>query len=224
MAARRANQPGAERFLPQRRSLKALREAADGCQGCDLYRHATQTVFGEGPARATMVLVGEQPGDVEDREGHPFVGPAGKLLDRALAAAGIERERVYLTNAVKHFKFERTSGKARLHKRPNSGEIGACAPWLRAELGQIAPEVLVLLGATAAQALLGPAFRVTDQRGRPLESDLARVVIATTHPSAVLRARDAEERAKAFSELVADLKVAAKALPGNRRKVDSTNR
>lgn len=212
MATRRKVQPGAERFLPERRSLKALRDAAQGCQGCDLYRHATQTVFGEGPARAAMVLVGEQPGDVEDREGHPFVGPAGKLLDKALAAAGIARDRVYLTNAVKHFKFERTTGKARLHKRPNSGEIAACAPWLHAELQQIAPDVLVLLGATAAQALLGKTFKITQQRGRPLDSHLARVVIATAHPSAVLRAPDAGARAQAFEELVADLRVASRAL------------
>ncbi len=212
MAVRRPSQPGAERFLPERRSLKALREAARECQGCDLYRYATQTVFGEGAARARMVLVGEQPGDVEDRAGHPFVGPAGKLLDKALAAAGIERDRVYLTNAVKHFKFERSGGKARLHKRPRSGEVAACTPWLHAELRQISPEVLVLLGATAAQALLGPAFRVSEQRGKPLASEWARVVIATAHPSAVLRAPDAESRARGFAELVADLKAAADAL------------
>jgi len=207
----RHREPGAERFLPERKSLTALREAARDCQGCELYRPATQTVFGEGPARAKMVLVGEQPGDVEDREGHPFVGPAGKLLDKALAAAGIERERVYLTNAVKHFKFERT-GKARLHKRPSTGEMNACVPWLHAELRQISAEVLVLLGSTAAQALLGTAFRVTQQRGKPIESEWARVVIATVHPSAVLRAPDAEARARAFEELVADLRVAARAL------------
>ena len=207
----RHREPGAERFLPERKSLTALREAARDCQGCELYRPATQTVFGEGPARAKMVLVGEQPGDVEDREGHPFVGPAGKLLDKALAAASIERERVYLTNAVKHFKFERT-GKARLHKRPSTGEMNACGPWLHAELRQISAEVLVLLGSTAAQALLGTAFRVTQQRGKPIESEWARVVIATVHPSAVLRAPDAEARARAFEELVADLRVAARAL------------
>ncbi|HYP76730.1 MAG TPA: UdgX family uracil-DNA binding protein [Polyangiaceae bacterium] len=207
----RHREPGAERFLPERKSLTALREAARDCQGCELYRPATQTVFGEGPARAKMVLVGEQPGDVEDREGHPFVGPAGKLLDKALAAASIERERVYLTNAVKHFKFERT-GKARLHKRPSTGEMNACVPWLHAELRQISAEVLVLLGSTAAQALLGTAFRVTQQRGKPIESEWARVVIATVHPSAVLRAPDAEARARAFEELVADLRVAARAL------------
>jgi DNA polymerase len=159
-----------------------------------------------------MVLVGEQPGDVEDREGRPFVGPAGKLLDRALTAAGIERDRVYLTNAVKHFKFERTTGKARLHKRPNSSEVHACAPWLHAELEQISPAVLVLLGATAAQALLGRAFRLTQQRGRALETQWAPVVIATAHPSAVLRAPDAEARARGFAELVADLKTAARAM------------
>ena len=207
----RHREPGAERFLPERKSLTALREAARDCQGCELYRPATQTVFGEGPARAKMVLVGEQPGDVEDREGHPFVGPAGKLLDKALAAASIERERVYLTNAVKHFKFERT-GKARLHKRPSTGEMNACVPWLHAELREISAEVLVLLGSTAAQALLGTAFRVTQQRGKPIESEWARVVIATVHPSAVLRAPDAEARARAFEELVADLRVAARAL------------
>ena len=213
MAARRLTEPGAERFLPRRPSLKALRAAARDCQGCALYRNATQTVFGEGPAGARMVLVGEQPGDVEDREGHPFVGPAGKLLDKALTAAGIARDQVYLTNAVKHFKFERTPGKARLHKRPNSGEVRACTPWLHAELRQIAPEVLVLLGATAAQALLGPAFRLTEQRGRALASEWAPVVIATAHPSAVLRAPDADARARGFAQLVDDLQAAARAMP-----------
>ena len=212
MAKRRSREPGAEHFLPERHSLKALREAAQLCKGCDLYRNATQAVFGEGAARARMMLVGEQPGDVEDREGHPFVGPAGKLLDKALAAAGIEREQVYLTNAVKHFNFERTPGKARLHKRPNSGEVGACVPWLHAEMRRLSPDVLVLLGATAAQALFGSAFRVTQQRGKALESEWARVVIATAHPSAVLRAPDAEARAQAFDDLVSDLRVAARAL------------
>jgi uracil-DNA glycosylase len=212
MAARRTAEPGAERFLPERRSLKALRDAAQDCKGCELYRAATQTVFGEGAARARMMLVGEQPGDVEDREGHPFVGPAGKLLDKALSAAGIERDQVYLTNAVKHFKFERTPSKARLHKRPSSGEIGACLPWLQAELRQILPDVLVLLGATAAQALFGSAFRVTQQRGKALKSEWARIVIVTAHPSSVLRAPDADARAQAFGELVADLSAAARAL------------
>ncbi|HKO49165.1 MAG TPA: UdgX family uracil-DNA binding protein [Polyangiaceae bacterium] len=215
MASRRTAEPGAERFMPERRSLKALREAAHSCEGCQLYRSATQTVFGEGAARARLMLVGEQPGDVEDREGHPFVGPAGKLLDKALSAAGIERDQVYLTNAVKHFKFERTPGKARLHKRPNSSEIAACVPWLHAELRQILPDVLVLLGATAAQALFGSAFRVTQQRGKALKSEWARVVIATAHPSAVLRAPDAAARAQAFTDLVADLRVAARALRQN---------
>lgn len=212
MATRRVQFPGAEQFLPERKSLKTLREAAQGCQGCDLYREATQTVFGEGPARARMMLVGEQPGDFEDHEGRPFVGPAGKLLGKALSAAGIARASVYLTNAVKHFKFQRTPGKARLHKRPTTGEVSACTPWLHAELAVLKPNVLVLLGATAAQALLGGSFRVSEQGGKRLSSKLAPFVIATLHPSAVLRAADADARERSFRQLVADLRRAARGL------------
>ena len=212
MAARKSTGfPGAEQFLPERRSLPKLKSAAAGCQGCPLYLTATQTVFGEGPATARVMFVGEQPGDSEDRDGRPFVGPAGKLFDRALAAAGLTRSDAYVTNAVKHFKFEQR-GKARLHKRPKSGEIGACLPWLRAEIELVKPEILVLLGATAAQALFGAQFRITQQRGQPLASELARLVLATAHPSSILRAPDAAARESAFQELVRDLKLVAQAL------------
>lgn len=203
-------------FLPLGdRSLPRLREAAADCRGCGLYLHATQTVFGEGSAGARVVFVGEQPGDSEDREGRPFVGPAGRVFDRALAAAGLERGIAYVTNTVKHFKFEER-GKRRLHQRPGPGEIKACWPWLRAELEAIRPEVLVLLGATAAQALFGRQFRIGAERGRPLTSNLAPLVIATTHPSAVLRARDQAGRDAAFAALVADLRLVAERLAGGK--------
>ncbi|HEY3667369.1 MAG TPA: UdgX family uracil-DNA binding protein, partial [Polyangiaceae bacterium] len=175
----------------------------------------TQTVFGEGSARARVIFVGEQPGDAEDRAGRPFVGPAGKVFDRALAEAGIARSDTYVTNAVKHFKFEQR-GKARLHKRPKPGEIGACSPWLHAELRVVKPDVVVLLGATAGQALFGPSFRVGASRGKKLSSEWAPVVIATTHPSAILRAPSHEEREQAFADLVADLKLVAKELAKRR--------
>src|SRR4051794_34868594 len=169
-------------FLPEQASLDALRTAARDCRGCELWRAATQTVFGEGPDDASMFFVGEAPGDREDREGHPFVGPAGRELDMALAEVGIDRGEVYVTNAVKHFKFEER-GKRRIHQRPDAKEVKACRPWLRAELDVVRPEVLVILGATAAKTLLGRSFRLMAQRGQPLESDLAPVVIATIHPS-----------------------------------------
>lgn len=210
MAARR-KEPGAEDFVPERRTLPALVEAAAGCRGCSLYMHATQTVFGEGKATARVVFVGEQPGDKEDRAGRPFVGPAGRVLDDALEAAGIERKDAYVTNAVKHFKFEER-GKVRLHKRPRPDEIRACRPWLSAELALVEPRVLVLLGATAAQAVLGPAFRVTRDRGKPVPSSLAPVVIATVHPASILRAEDDDARKAAFAAFVADLRVVARAL------------
>jgi uracil-DNA glycosylase family protein len=206
MAAR--NNLDATPFLPDRSSLPALREAAAQCRGCALYRNATQTVFGEGSPQARIVLVGEQPGDSEDLEGRPFVGPAGRILDRALAAAGIAREGVYVTNAVKHFSFERR-GKARLHKRPRPGEIRACKPWLAAELEVLHPDAVVLLGATAAQSIFGPSFRVTRERGKPLDSDIAPLVVATIHPSAVLRSRDSAARAQALDDLVSDLRLVA---------------
>jgi len=194
-------------------SLSSLRADASDCTRCDLYRDATQTVFGEGPARARLVLIGEQPGDREDREGHPFVGPAGHLLDRALDAAGIDRATVYLTNAVKHFKWKRGSGKVRLHQKPNREEVRACAPWWEAELALIRPDLVVLLGATAAQAVVGPKVRVTRDRGRVLAADDIHAfdALMTVHPSAVLRTKP-PERDAAFDELVHDLEVAARHL------------
>lgn len=198
----------AEPFLPPERSLQSLASAAKGCRGCGLYLRATQTVFGEGSESARVVFVGEQPGDMEDRAGRPFVGPSGRVFDRALAAAGIDRTTAYVTNAVKHFSFEER-GKARLHKRPKAGEIKACKPWLEAELDAIRPEVLVLLGATAAQSVFGPSFRITEQRGKALDSRLASLVIATAHPSSILRAADEAARRAAFDALVADLRLVA---------------
>jgi uracil-DNA glycosylase family protein len=195
-------------FLPERRSLKALREAAAGCRGCHLWRHATQTVFGEGMKKSRVVFVGEQPGDREDRAGRPFVGPAGRELDRALAEAGIEREEVYVTNVVKHFAFEER-GKRRMHRTPKRFEIDACKPWLEEELRQVRPEALVLLGATAAKALFGASFRITRERGRPLDSDLAELVLATAHPSSILRQRTDEERHEERRLFTEDLKVVA---------------
>jgi DNA polymerase len=202
----------AAEFLPSHPTLERLREAAAGCRGCDLWRHATQTVFGEGPKRAVVMLVGEQPGDQEDREGHPFVGPSGRLLDEGLEAAGIDRARVYVTNAVKHFKFVRVElTRRRLHKKPAPGEVRACHPWLEQEIRLVRPRVIVALGATAAQALLGPKFKVTQQRGKAVTSDWAGTVIATVHPSSVLRAPvDAREQAR--REFFADLKRVARLL------------
>ena len=198
-------------FLPEKRSLDALRAAAADCHGCHLWRHATQTVFGEGLRRARVMLVGEQPGDREDREGSPFVGPAGRELDRALEAVGIDRTEAYVTNVVKHFKFEER-GKRRLHKTPKRFEIDACRPWLDEELRVVEPEALVLLGATAAKGILGSSFRVTKERGRPLESDLAPVVVATIHPSAILRAPDDETRQTERAAFARDLAVVAREL------------
>ena len=198
-------------FIPQEADLDALRRAACECRGCDLWEPATQTVFGEGGQDATMVLVGEVPGDREDRAGRPFVGPAGRELDGALEAAGIARDDTYVTNAVKHFRFEER-GKRRIHQRPDAKQIKACRPWLLAELDLIAPEALVLLGATAAKALMGSSFRLMAQRGQPLESDLAPVVVATIHPSAILRGRDGGQRQEQRDMLIQDLRVAAEAL------------
>jgi len=201
----------AAEFLPERLSLAALRETARGCTACPLWLSGTQTVFGEGLKRARLLLVGEQPGDKEDLEGRPFVGPAGRLLDEALVEAGIERTDAYVTNAVKHFKWQ-PRGKRRIHQKPNWSEIAACRPWLEAELAVVRPEVLVCLGATAAQALLGRDVRVTRDRGRPLESILAPVALATVHPSSILRAPDDETRRRERALFVDDLKVAAHAL------------
>ncbi|MGH7194607.1 MAG: UdgX family uracil-DNA binding protein [Candidatus Saccharimonadales bacterium] len=210
MATRELARSAAD-FLPARKTLAALTRAARDCQGCDLYQRATQTVFGAGSAKARMILVGEQPGDQEDLQGKPFVGPAGRLLDEALAAAGIARSDVYLTNAVKHFKWT-PRGKRRLHAKPGSREITACRPWLSAEIDVIEPGLIVCLGATAAQSLLGRSFRITKQRGKLLASSLARRILATYHPSAVLRAPDEARRHQMRDELFADLRVAAEAL------------
>lgn len=192
-------------FIPPNPTLTRLREAAAGCRGCHLWVNATQTVFGEGPRTADVILVGEQPGDQEDRAGHPFVGPAGKLLDAALLEAGIDRKRVYVTNSVKHFKFVPIERGRRLHKKPNAAEIRACHPWLQEEIRQVKPRVIVALGATAAQALLGKQFRVTQDRGKAITSELAEAVVATVHPSSILRA-PSESRQEAREEFVADLK------------------
>ena len=198
-------------FLPPRASLKSLREAAAGCRGCDLYQHATQTVFGEGRARAPMMLVGEQPGDSEDRLGHPFVGPAGKLLHTAMERAGIEPRDVYVTNAVKHFKFVER-GKRRIHATPKSIEIRACKPWLDAEIRVVRPALIVVLGATAARSLLGASFRLLANRGRVLPALLAIPVLATVHPSAILRAPDDATRHRELGKFVEDLQTARTAL------------
>jgi uracil-DNA glycosylase len=206
-----SERPGAGTQIPSEPSIPALREAAAGCTNCDLYRNATQTVFGEGPERARVMLVGEQPGDVEDTTGHPFVGPAGRLLDQALAEAGIDRARTYVTNAVKHFKWV-PRGKRRIHSKPGAMEIQACHPWLEAEIGLVAPEAIVCLGATAAQALLGKSFRVTRQRGEFVPSNLAPLVLATVHPSSLLRAPDEATRREEMRRFVADLKKVAAAL------------
>jgi DNA polymerase len=201
----------AAELISARASLDELRRAAAECKGCDLWKRGTQTVFGEGARTAEVMFVGEQPGDREDLEGRPFVGPAGRVLDEALGEAGIERRLVYVTNVVKHFKWQER-GKRRIHAKPNWTEIAACRPWLEAELAAVRPRVLVCLGATAAQALLGRAFRVTQSRGQPVESDLAPVVVATVHPSSILRARTEAEREAQMRAFVADLKVVAKLL------------
>ncbi|RIL06310.1 MAG: uracil-DNA glycosylase [Proteobacteria bacterium] len=188
--------------------VEAVRRAALGCQACDLWKRGTQTVFGEGPARPRLLLVGEQPGDKEDESGRPFVGPAGRLLDAALERARIPRGDVWVTNAVKHFKWK-ARGKRRLHEKPSPNEVRACQPWLAAEIALLAPDLVVCLGATAAQSLLGPRFRVTAQRGRLLSAPLAPRVLATVHPSSLLRAPDAETRARELDRFVADLAQAA---------------
>jgi DNA polymerase len=197
--------------VPETRSLRTLSAAAHGCRGCDLYKAATQVVFGAGPRSARVLLVGEQPGDQEDRQGLPFVGPAGALLDKALADAGIPRGEVYVTNAVKHFKWE-PRGKRRIHKKPRASEIKACRPWLEAELRAVKPAVVVCLGATAAQSVIGSQFKLMQQRGKVQSSALASQVVATIHPSSVLRAPDSEGRRAAFEMLVEDLKLVARLL------------
>jgi uracil-DNA glycosylase family protein len=194
---------------PDPRSVAELQEAAASCRGCDLWENATQTVFGEGREGSKLMLVGEQPGDQEDLQGRPFVGPAGRLLEKALEEAGIDRGRVYVTNAVKHFRWTRR-GKRRLHEKPNASQIRACRPWLDAEIAVVRPKIVVLLGATAAQAVMGPAFRVSKDRGRLLSSPLGIPALATVHPSSILRAADDESRDAALASFIADLKVASR--------------
>ena len=208
MAEKLFEDGGTAPLVPDRPTLKNLKEAAAGCRACDLWKTGTQTVFGEGSTKAEIMLVGEQPGDQEDLAGKPFVGPAGRLLDKALEEAEIDRKRAYVTNVVKHFKWQ-PRGKRRIHQKPNAAEVAACRPWLEAELDVVRPKVLVCLGATAAQALLGRQFRVSQQRGVAVESELAPVVMATVHPSAILRSDDREEEMALFVE---DLRRVAAAL------------
>jgi uracil-DNA glycosylase len=199
----------AEQYIPPRKTLPSLREAVQACKGCGLWRDATQAVLGEGKKDATLMLVGEQPGDQEDRQGHPFVGPAGKLLDRALEEAGIDRRDVFITNAVKHFKYQ-PKGKRRIHKKPNSEEIRACHPWLEAEMAVVKPAVICAMGATAAQALLGPQFRVTKEHGHFFGEEPE--ITATVHPSSILRAPDEDARHEQMASFVDDLRAIAKHL------------
>lgn len=205
MATRKPTKSLAEELIPPRATLSLLKTAAADCKACDLWKKGTQTVFGDGARRANVLFVGEQPGNEEDLTGKPFVGPAGKLFDNALEEAGIDRKQTYVTNVVKHFKWE-PRGKRRIHKKPNAIEIAACRPWLEAEIAVIKPEVIVALGATAAQALLGPQFRVTKQRGQFMESTLAPYVMATVHPSSILRAPDDETRRLEYRRFIDDLK------------------
>jgi uracil-DNA glycosylase family protein len=197
----------AEDLIPARPSIPKLREAAESCRACELWQKGTQVVFGEGTRAAEVMLVGEQPGDREDRQGHPFVGPAGRLLDRGLVAAGFDRKKIYVTNIVKHFNWT-PRGKRRIHKKPNMSHITACRPWLDAELRTVRPRAVVCLGSTAAQALLGSDFRVSSMRGEPVESDLAEIVSATVHPSSILRGPE-DQRHKGFDDFVKDLKQVA---------------
>lgn len=208
---RKSSQGSAEDYFPNKLTLPSLREAAADCKACHLWKLGTQTVFGEGRRRAKVMFVGEQPGNEEDLQGKPFVGPAGKLFNSALQEAGIDRSQTYVTNVVKHFKWE-PRGKRRIHKKPNAEEIGACRPWLQAEIALIKPDVIVALGATAAQTLLGPKFRVTKQRGEFLESDLAPYVMATVHPSSILRAPDDETRRLELRRFIDDLKKLARVI------------
>jgi DNA polymerase len=208
-------QDSAAEFFPSRKSLKAFREAAADCKACDLWKRGTQTVFGEGSRRAEVFFVGEQPGHEEDLTGQPFVGPAGRLFNDALAEAGIDRAQTYVTNVVKHFKWE-PRGKRRIHKKPNSSEIAACRPWLEAEIALVKPKVIVCLGATAAQALLGPKFRVLKQRGQFIESTLSPYIMATVHPSSILRAPDDETRHAEKRRFIDDLKKVARVISKNK--------
>jgi DNA polymerase len=214
MKKRQPSDSAAE-FFPERKTLPALRAAAADCRACDLWEHATQTVFGEGTRRAEVLFVGEQPGNEEDLTGKPFVGPAGRLLEQALIEAGIDRTQTYVTNVVKHFKWE-PRGKRRIHKKPNSQEISACRPWLEAEIALVKPKIIVCLGATAAQALLGSKFLVSKQRGKFIESSLAPYVMATVHPSSILRAPDNETRHAETRRFIDDLKRVAAVLSKTR--------
>jgi DNA polymerase len=208
---KRHDKPSVPDLIPDRPTLKSVREAAADCQACDLYKRGTQTVFGEGAKKAALMFVGEQPGDQEDLAGHPFIGPAGRLLDKALAEAGIDRGAVYVTNVVKHFKWE-PRGKRRIHKKPSAGEIAACRPWLDTEIELVKPRAIVCLGATAAQALLGKQFKVTMHRGTFVSSSLAPIVMATVHPSSLLRAPDDETRRREMARFIEDLRTVARAL------------
>ncbi len=196
----------AAKWVPETQDLRTLQDAARACQGCELYKRATQVVFGEGPPDAKLVMIGEQPGDEEDRKGHPFVGPAGRVLDKAIREAGLEREKIYVTNAVKHFKFEQR-GKRRIHSKPSAAEVRACRPWLQAELALIEPEITVCLGVTAVQSLLGPGFRLTEQRGIFFPHPWAKQVVATVHPSAILRASERYE--EEYQRFLRDMRLIA---------------
>jgi DNA polymerase len=211
MATRKSSDSAANDLIPPRPTLTGLKNAAADCKACDLWKKGTQTVFGEGGRRARVMFVGEQPGNEEDLTGKPFVGPAGRLFDSALEEVGIDRKQTYVTNVVKHFKWE-PRGKRRIHKKPNSTEIAACRPWLEAEIAVVKPDVIVALGATAAQSLLGPQFRVTKQRGEFIESTLAAYVMATVHPSSILRAPDDETRQLEYRRFVDDLKKLARVI------------
>ena len=209
--------PTARPFIPAKPTLPRLKLAAKTCEGCDLYKRGTQTVFGEGPSKATVMFVGEQPGDQEDLAGKPFVGPAGGILDKALAEAAIPREEVYVTNAVKHFKWE-PRGKRRIHSKPSARQVAACRPWLEEEIAVVKPKIIVCLGATAAAALLGPKFRLTQHRGEMLKTEWAPAVTATVHPSSIFRHPDKAERERAFAMFAEDMKTIAKALRGLKRE------
>ena len=210
-SSKAARRQSAAALIPPRPSLPAVRSAAADCRACELWQRGTQTVFGEGPRKARLMFIGEQPGDQEDRIGRPFVGPAGQLLDRALEAAGLDRQEVYVTNVVKHFNWE-PRGKWRIHKKPRPQHIAACRPWLDVELAIVKPLAVVCLGATAAQALLGAAFRVTQHRGEFVDSPLAPIVMATVHPSSLLRAPDSETRHRETEKFIDDLRLVARAL------------
>jgi DNA polymerase len=211
--AKRAEASSARDFLPEKRTPEDLRSAAQSCQGCDLYKNATQTVFGEGPKKADIVFVGEQPGDMEDRAGHPFVGPAGRLLDKALTEAGIAREETYVTNAVKHFKWI-WRGKRRLHQKPAVREVAACRPWLEAEIEAIHPKICVCMGSTAAQSVLGRSVLITKERGKFIESKVGPVAFITIHPSAIYRQRDDDERDREYRRFASEMKLLRRKLAG----------